>query len=430
MFKRHKREALTLRRDLGLFDATLAGVGIIVGAGIYVLIGAAAGLAGNAVWLAFLISAIVAFLTGLSYAELSSIYPDASGEYSYVEHNINKQTAFVVGFLVMISLVISAAAVSLGFAGYLDTFMGLGKPLAIAIATIIIFTVVNLIGIKQSMKLNILFTVLSILGLVIVFILSLGKMGSVNYFEMPNGLTGVFKAASLIFFAYIGFESVVKLSEETKNPKKIIPLSLLLSLFISTVLYIAVAFSAISVLGWQELAASKAPLADVANTIVGGNAFIVISLIAIVSTGNTVLMGLVAMSRMLYGMAKKYETFSILTTISSHSKTPYVAVVLSGALAIIFVYIGNLQLIAEITNFIVFVIFAVVNYCLLASRFRNHPAAKFRSPFNAGKVSVSAALGMVASVLMIIHLHRIVMFYGIMITFIGYGISFFLKEAA
>src|SRR3989344_1749718 len=123
MFKRHKRETLTLRRDLGLFEAVLAGVGIIVGAGIYVLIGAAAGYAGNAVWLSFVISAVVALLTGLSYAELSSIYPEASGEYSYVEHNFNKKFAFVIGYLVVFSLVIGAAAVSLGFAGYLGTVL-------------------------------------------------------------------------------------------------------------------------------------------------------------------------------------------------------------------------------------------------------------------------------------------------------------------
>jgi APA family basic amino acid/polyamine antiporter len=421
MFKRHKREALTLRRDLGLFEATIAGVGIIVGAGIYVLIGAAAGLVGNAVWLSFIIAAFAALLTGLSYAELSSIYTDDSGEYSYVEHNFNKKIAFVTGYLVIFSLVIAAAAVSLGFAGYVIELLGRGDLLMTAVLSIILFSGVNYIGIKQSMDLNILMTVLSIVGLLVIIVLSAPNLGTINYMEMNSGIMGIFKGASLIFFAFIGFESVVKLSEETKNPRKTIPLALLLSLGISTVFYILVAFSAISVVGAEQLGQSVAPLSDVAKAVLGQDASIIISLIAIVSTGNTILLTLIANSRVLYSMSRDYPKIKFLSSININTSTPYYAVILSGLMTMGFVLIGNIELVAEITNFAVFIVFAVINLALIKSRYSKHRKEMFHGPLNFGKFPLLALLGFFVTLFMISNLSIISIIIGTAITAAGFG---------
>ncbi len=419
MFKRHKREALTLRRDLGFFEATAAGVGIIVGAGIYVLIGAAAGHAGNAVWLSFIISAFVAFLTGLSYAELSSIYTEDSGEYSYIEHNFSKRTAFIVGYLVILSLIIGAAAVSLGFAGYLNNLIGFNNTIITAIIAILVFSIINFIGIKQSMKVNLLFTALSILGLLMIIMFSLPRFGSVDYFVMPKDFSGVLKAASLIFFAYIGFESVIKLTEETKNPRKTIPLALLSSLGISTVFYILVAFSAISVIGWERLSLSSAPLAEVAQALMGKNVYFIVSLIAIVSTGNTIIMSLIALSRMLYSMSQDYVKLKFISRINKFTKTPYIAVIISGFLTVAFVFFGNIETVAEITNFSIFIVFSIVNLALIKSRYKQHKHEIFHSPFNIGKFPIFALLGFITSILMIFNLSSIVIIAGSIMMFIG-----------
>jgi basic amino acid/polyamine antiporter, APA family len=419
MFKKHKREALTLRRDLGLFDATLAGVGIIVGAGIYVLIGTAAGYAGNAVWISFIISAIVAFLTGLSYAELSSIYCKDSGEYCYVEHNFGKSIAFVTGYLVMLALVLGAAAVSLGFSGYLNTLMNFGNVTILAIFSILLFTVINITGIKASMKLTIVLTGLSVLGLLIVIFFTVPKIGSVNYFEMIN-LSGVFKAASLIFFAFIGFESVVKLSEETVNPRKTIPLALLLSIGISTILYVLVAISAVSTLGWKQLAASSAPLTDVMTAAMGSNAGHIVTIIAIVSTGNTILLSLIAMSRMVYSMCKDYKKLRIFSKINSFTKTPLNAILVSTGITILFVLVGNLRVVAEITNYFVFVVFAVINLALIKSRYVKHRHEMFHEPFNLGKFPLLALLGFMSTVFLMLNLEKIVLLLGSILTGIGF----------
>src|SRR3989344_4383946 len=212
-----------LKRELGLFEMVMYGVGIILGAGIYVLVGKAAGEAGNAVWMAFVLSAILASLTGLSFAELASMFPKSAGPYLYAKKAFgSKLFAFLIGWL-----------------------------------------------------------------MIIIFI-SIPDLGSVNYFEMPFGFSGVVAATILIFFAYLGFEDLVNVSEEVKNARKIVPLALLLSIAISSVLYILVSISAVSLLDWRELGASSAPLAHAAEGAFA-NSKLIISVIALFATFNTAL---------------------------------------------------------------------------------------------------------------------------------------------
>jgi basic amino acid/polyamine antiporter, APA family len=422
MFRKHHRENITLKRDLGLFDATLAGVGIIVGAGIYVLVGAASGLAGNMVWLSFIIAGIAALMTGLSYAELSSIYPKDDGEYSYVRHTFGKAASFFVAYLVVVSVAISIAAVALGFSGYLKFFFPHADMLFLAIASILLVAGINVLGVKTSMKLNILLTSLSILGLVVIIVLSVPFLGKVDY-SQTNGYTGILKAASLIFFAYIGFESVVKLSEETKDPRRTIPLALLLSIGISTILYILVAFSAISSLGWERLAVSPSPLADVAHAIMGSEVSIIVALIAIVSTGNTVLLLIFTLSRMLYGLGEDYDKLKFLTHISKNTRTPLYAIAISALASIGFLFLGDIRTVAEVTNFQIFVVFAVINLAMIKSRYIKHRKAIFHEPLNIGKFPLIALLGFLVTVFLMLSLDQKIIIYGLL-TFIP-GLVFY-----
>ncbi len=240
-----------LKRVLGLFEITISGIGIILGAGIYALIGEAAGLAGNAVWMAFAFSALVALFTGLSYAELSSMFPRASAEYEYTAQAFGRFPAFVIGWLITFSGVIGAATVALGFAGYFFALSGAPRVpsalILVALLSAVIFT-----GIKQSAWVAIAFTVVEALGLVFVIVLGIPYLGSVDYLEMPFGFSSVFQASALIFFAFIGFEEMVKLSEEAKNPEKIIPRGLILAILACIVLYVLVAFCSVSILGGRS----------------------------------------------------------------------------------------------------------------------------------------------------------------------------------
>ncbi len=248
-----------MKRALGLWEVTLSGVGIILGAGIYALIGEAAGLAGNAVWMAFALSALVALLTGLSYAELSSMFPKASAEYEYTSQAFGRRPAFVIGWLIIFSGAIGAATVALGFAGYFNVL--LGAPLIpSALILVVILSGIIFVGIKQSAWLAIIFTLIETLGLVIIIIIGIPYLGSVDYLEMPFGFSGVFQASALIFFAFIGFEEMVKLSEEARDPERTLPTGAYPGNHSKHILYVLVALSAVSVLGWQELSLSMRPL--------------------------------------------------------------------------------------------------------------------------------------------------------------------------
>lgn len=416
---KHKRKSLKLRRDLNLFHATVAGIGIIVGAGIYVLIGKASGYAGNGVWLSFLIAAFIAFLTGLSYAELSSIYDEDSGEYSYVKHTFGKLFAFIVGYLVMLAGILGAAAVSLGFAGYFNEILGFNNIITTALCALVLFTLLNIIGIKLSMKLNSTFTVLSIIGLIIIIVAAVPKLGSVNYLDFKS-ISGIFKASSLIFFAYLGFDSVVQLSEETKNPRKNIPRALLLALGISTFIYILVAFSSVSVLDWKILSVSNAPLSDVATTILGSNAGILLAVIAVFATANTILLENIAVSRMVYGMSKDYRKLNFLSRISKYTNTPVVAILITGLITGLFILIGKIEIVAQTTNFAVFIIFASINLALIKTRYKKHRKEMFHEPFNIGKFPVLALLGLLTTIFLMFNLEIRVIFYGILITSLGF----------
>src|SRR3989344_2528072 len=155
---KHHHKKLTLRRDLNLYQAVACGVGIIVGAGIYVLLGSAAGVAGNAIWISFIISAFLALFTGFSYAELSSVFPKDGSEYVYVKKTFNKKLAFLIGYSTLLGGAISGATVSLGFSGYFNALLNTSYLVPVAVVLLILMSIVNLRGIKESANLNILLT--------------------------------------------------------------------------------------------------------------------------------------------------------------------------------------------------------------------------------------------------------------------------------
>jgi basic amino acid/polyamine antiporter, APA family len=194
---------------MGLFSTTMYGVGIILGAGIYVLVGNAVATAGNSVWMSFLLGAAVAVLSGLSYAELASIFPKSAAELVFVKNAFkNNFLGSTVGWLTVFVSIISAATVSLGFAGYVTEFIKI--PLVItAVLLVIGITIVNFLGIRESSIMNIIFTLVEVVGLGIIIYLGFFSdyAQPINYFEMPFGLHGVFVGFVLIFFAFIGLKT-------------------------------------------------------------------------------------------------------------------------------------------------------------------------------------------------------------------------------
>ncbi len=409
-----------MRREIGLFAVTSWGVGIILGAGIYVLVGEAAGIAGNSVWLSFIIGAIVASLTGLSYAELSSVFPRDAAEYVYVKIACGCEIlSFMVGWLTILTGIISASTVALGFAGYLQGLFGLPRVLA-ALILIIGLSYINFLGIKESTRMNILFTLVEAAGLVVFIAIGLGRLGSVNLLEAPNGSSGILSAAALIFFAYLGFEDIVNIAEETKKPEKVIPKALILSILITTFLYVLVALISVSLVDWQTIGLSNAPLAFAASQVLGENAFTLMSVIALFATSNTVLIMLVVGSRMIYGMAKEGAFPRVLSRVDPRKETPRPAILVTMFVSTVFLFMGDLELVAALTSFGAFITFAFVNISLIYIRYRREKLERpFRAPLNIGKFPITGFLGLLTCLFLVSQFNTTVILSGSIFLFAG-----------
>jgi len=410
-----------LTRSIGLFEAVAYGVGIILGAGIYVLIGPATGLAGNSVWVSFIIGALISSLTGLSYAELSTMFPKAAAEYIYVKRAFkNDLLAFLTGWLIIFTGIVSISTVALGFGGYFKAIFAFPIFLS-ALILIIMLSLLNFIGIEKSSKVNIIFTAIEVGGLLIVIILGMSKIGTVNYFEAPN-ISGVFGAAALMFFAYLGFEDIVNIAEETSNPQKNLPRALLLSIIITAIFYVLVGLAVVNLANWQVLSVSQAPLSFAVSTVLGPNGFSIMSYIALFATANTVLITSIVGSRMIYGMAKDNAIPNILSKVHKKTKTPWIAILTTMIFSMLFIFLGDIELIANITSLGVFITFALVNLSLIWLRY-NKPNLKrpFKVPLNIKKFPVIPFFGLISCLLMLTQFDLFVILFGLVVL-IGSGV--------
>lgn len=315
-----------LKRTITLFQATLFGIGLILGAGIYVIIGEAAEIAGNLLWISFLFSSFLALCTAFSYAELSSLFPKSAAEYIYVKNATRKLSISIfVGYLTILVSIVSASAVAIGFSNYLSVFLPMYDPIFYSIILVSILSFLNFLGIRGSIWFNTIFTLIELSGLIIIIFIGLmfGNFSNIDFFETPISSTHlnnndflvsiglIFGSSALIFFAYYGFENIPNIAEETSNPSKTISRAILLSIIITTIVYVLVVISSLGLVTWQDLATSNVPLALVIEKVSENKSgSLIISLIALFATTNTVLMMLVSSSRIMYGMSKDDALFN------------------------------------------------------------------------------------------------------------------------
>jgi APA family basic amino acid/polyamine antiporter len=284
-------------------------------------------------------------------------------------------------------------------------------------------------GIKESVRFAIISTIIEVSGLIIIIAIGLPYLGSVDYFQFPN-LTGVFTAAALIFFAYIGFEQITRLSEETKNPVKNIPRALLLSIMITTILYVLVALSAVSVINWQVLGMSNAPLADVAHTVLGPEASTILSLIALFATSNTVMLMMLATSRMIYGIGRSFSKDNILSRIHRRRRTPWVATIITAVCTTAFLSLGSIDIVAGVTDFLVFFTFVIINAAAIKMRYSliRRPQGHFRMPLNIGRFPVISLLGIISCIMLMAFVSVEIMAYSVVIILLGFLVAEILEK--
>ena len=381
---------------------TATGVGIILGAGIYVLIGEAAGLAGNGVWVPFILSAVAAAFTGLTYAELAARFPRAGATFEYTRRAFGPRTGFVAGWTMLFAASIQVSAVGIGFAGYLSSLVDLPR-IPVTLSLIEVSSVVIWLGVRESVRLGITFALVELFGLLLAIGVSIQFVGDVDYLEFAGGFSEVMQGSALLFFAFLGFEQMANLAEEARNPSKNLPRSIVLAVVIITVVYMLVAVTSVSAVPWEDLAESSAPLGLVVETATGAELSSVLSVIALFATANTVLFGILAASRQAFGMARAGAIPTRLAALSAARGTPTLAIIFVAVLSGIFSLAGDIGAVAQMSNAAVLIAFMLVNASLIwiAKTEPTDNDSRVASRYAINGISIVPILGLVTSAVML-----------------------------
>ena len=379
----------SLKRIIGRRMLLYFVLGDILGAGIYALVGRVAGNVGGVLWLPFLLAFVLASLTAAAYAELAGKYPQAAGAALYVNKAFGARfVTFIVAFAVMMSGVTSAGAAARAFGGrYLAEFVTLPILLS-ALIFLGLVTLVNFVGIAESMKTNLVLTIIEAFGLLVIiaigiYALSMGQGNPARAIEFnpANGaLLSVLGGTALAFYALLGFEDAVNLAEEASNPAKDFPFALFGGLIAAALIYIAVAFTAAMLVDTKTLMTSSGPLLEVVK--VAGLAFPpkVFALIALLAVSNTALMNMIMASRLVYGMARERVVPPVFATVHPVRGTPWVAILFTVAIAVALVATGDVGDLAETTVLLLLCVFALVNVSALALRRDRVDHEHYRAP--------------------------------------------------
>lgn len=378
-----------LKKELTLPLVTLYGIGVTIGAGIYVLVGATSAKAGLYAPISFIFAAFVTAFTGLSYAELSTRMPVSAGEAAYVRAGFNSdKLALIVGLLVAASGIISSAAVAIGANSYIQHFFALSPSLII---TIVILTLgaVAIWGILESVVVASIFTLVEIAGLCLVVYFGL----TINP-DIPSQLVtiippfekevwlGIFSASLLAFFAFIGFEDMANVAEEVKDPRGTMPWAIILTLLISTIIYCLVVAVVVLAVPMNILTQSSAPLALIFEQ-AGDTSANLFNGIAIIATLNGVLIQIIMASRIIYGLAKQNNLPQAFAEVNSVTQTPLKATIVVVSLVLVLALFFPIADLAKATSVVVLIVFSLVNLALL--QIKRKPAPKEKTYFEVSK---------------------------------------------
>jgi APA family basic amino acid/polyamine antiporter len=372
---------MELKRTLSLFDATSVGIGAIIGAGIFVVLGIAVGYAGPAVIVSIVIAGVVALFTALSFAELSSAIPKEGGTYEFAYEVISPFVGFISGSLWLFGQTVAGTAVSLGLASYVVAVFPFFPLKIVAFSAALVLTILNLVGMKYSAIVNNILVLTKILILCLFVAIGLFQVNSSNYVPFaPNGFFGILQGAGFIFFAYLGFARIAALGEEVANPKKTLPLAILIALATSVTLYLATAFVATGLQDYRTLAGSGSPIASAASktgnlTLVGAVTFG-----ALIATVSVLLTNLLGLSRVSFAIARNGQFPKSLAKIHSRFGTPYISILITGTLMALLVLVLDLRQSAAITSFSILLTHIILHSSALRLRKKFPNLKTFKVP--------------------------------------------------
>ena len=377
------------------------GTGMILGAGIYSIIGKAAAQTGETLWLGFIFAGVSALLTALSYAELSAMFPRAGAEFVYMRETFKKKKwlGSTIGMAMAFSGAATAATVAMAFSQYLNEFLASPQSL-VALAVLVAFTGVAIIGIKASGWVTVLSTLIEVAGLLMIIYFGVTSDAFGKTLSTTPHL-GTLSGSALIIFSFFGFENIANLAEEAKRPQRNLPPAILVSVLISTLLYIFVSLSALALMTPAALAGSSAPLMAVA-AVVSSKYAQILGAIALFSTANTALISLIGASRILYGMGEAKVLPQIVARVSLQRKTPWVASLIVLLAAAPFLLLEKLETVASISSLATIVAFFSVNVSMIVLRYTQSSQDRpFRVPLSIGKLPIFTVLAGIISLVLL-----------------------------
>jgi APA family basic amino acid/polyamine antiporter len=386
----------TLRRIMGPWLLLLFIVGDVLGTGIYVLTGQVAKHVGGAVWLPFLAAFVIALMTAFSYLELVTKYPRAAGAALYTHRAFRLHfLTFIVAFAVMCSGITSASTASRAFAANLANAFGLSLGwvgiTALGLAFMAAVASVNLRGVSESVKTNVVLTCVEVGGLLIIIVIGLWAIGAghgdvARVAQFKTSADGgvvwpVIAATTLAFFAMVGFEDSVNMAEETKEPSRIFPKILLLGLSICAAVYVLVSISAITLVPPDQLSQGETPLLKVVAAGAPNFPVQVFGLITMFAVANTALINMLMASRLVYGMSREHVLPGALGKVHARWRTPHVAIGFTTLLAFgLISFVGEVPALGGTTALLLLCVFAVVNVAVLVLRTDPVGHEHFRTP--------------------------------------------------
>lgn len=373
-----------LKRSLGLVALTIYGVGDILGAGIYALVGEVTGAAGIWSWLSFLVSMSVAGMTAFAYCELVTRFPRSGGESTFALHAFRKSwVAFLIGWMVFCSGVFSMSSVTHACANYVQGLLPGTPAWPLWILFLAAIAALNFRGMRESSLANIAFTLIEFSGLLLIILVGASVWLSgdavvptaldqpvVEATEFSGIATGVLSGAAIAFFAFVGFEDMINVAEEVREPERIFPKAILLAVSICGTIYILVALASLAVLPPQELADAEAPLLAVVQQAAPWVPPWLYTVVALIAVSNTGLLNSIMASRLIYGMSTHGLLPRWFDRVHESTQTPHRAVLVIFVVGLLLVFSGTLSHLAATTSFLLLLVFVVVNVSLIRLRTR------------------------------------------------------------
>lgn len=368
-----------LKRELGIFGAIMMGLGSILGTGVFVSIGIAAGIAGPSVILAIGLAALVAICNGLSSAQLAANHAVSGGTYEYGYKYLNSWFGFTAGWMYLLAKSASAATAALGFGGYFLNLLGINSQdylVLLGLIAVIILTVVVLSGLKRSNISNILIVSVTLTALISFVVGGLPKLfanGTENLFPFfvvdGNSITNLLQATALMFVAYTGYGRIATMGEEVREPRKVIPRAIIATLILSMVIYMSVAIVGVGAVGTDVLAGTAytqaAPLEIAAQGFDVPLVAQIVGIGAITAMLGVLLNLILGLSRVLLAMGRRHDMPGTTARVNTNNSTPYVAVAIIGVIIAALVLIGDVKTTWSFSAFTVLIYYSITNLSAL-----------------------------------------------------------------